>query len=101
MDVGPWLYYKLTNGPKGSGELRKEVFKRCQLPTWHKADIWFIRPHGVPSGVWTGHRKPESDANLSSSRGKQTYQIDKQLSIKAQASMHIYAVLPEHIWTSS
>ena len=23
MDNGPWLYYKLTNEPKGSGELKK------------------------------------------------------------------------------
>ena len=22
MDDGPWLYYKLTNEPKGSGELK-------------------------------------------------------------------------------
>ena len=22
MDEGPWLYYKLTNEPKGSGELK-------------------------------------------------------------------------------
>ena len=24
MDDGPWLYYKLTNEPKGSGELKIE-----------------------------------------------------------------------------
>ena len=24
-DDGPWLYYKLTNEPKGSGELKKLV----------------------------------------------------------------------------
>ena len=24
MDDGPWLYYKLTNEPKGSGELKKK-----------------------------------------------------------------------------
>ena len=24
MDDGLWLYYKLTNGPKGSGELKKK-----------------------------------------------------------------------------
>ena len=23
VDDGPWLYYKLTNEPKGSGELKK------------------------------------------------------------------------------
>ena len=25
MDDGPWLYYKLTNEPKGSGELKTEL----------------------------------------------------------------------------
>ena len=24
MDDGPWLYYKLTNEPKGSGELKSQ-----------------------------------------------------------------------------
>ena len=28
MDDGPWLYYKLTNEPKGSGELNKGI---CSL----------------------------------------------------------------------
>ena len=26
VDDGPWLYYKLTNEPKGSGELKKKKF---------------------------------------------------------------------------
>ena len=30
-DDGPWLYYKLTNEPKGSGELKKS-------PTSGKSD---------------------------------------------------------------
>ena len=25
VDDGPWLYYKLTNEPKGSGELKKSL----------------------------------------------------------------------------
>ena len=25
MDKGPWLYYKLTNEPKGAGELKMYV----------------------------------------------------------------------------
>ena len=35
MDDGPWLYYKLTNKPKGSGELIKARFHL-------KADQWAI-----------------------------------------------------------
>ena len=30
MDDGPWLYYKLTNEPKGSGELKKQ-------------NVWYIK----------------------------------------------------------
>ena len=26
MDDGSWLYYKLTNEPNGSGELKKSIF---------------------------------------------------------------------------
>ena len=29
-DEGPWLYYKLTNEPKGSGELKIHCFKFLQ-----------------------------------------------------------------------
>ena len=32
----PWLYYKLTNEPKGSGELKKKKKKKQpEVPTWH------------------------------------------------------------------
>lgn len=27
------------------------------------AVMWFISPQGSPSGVWTGHRKPQDSGN--------------------------------------
>lgn len=29
----------------------------------HDIDIWFNRPHGPPSGVWTGQTKPHYSGN--------------------------------------
>ena len=29
----------------------------------HGAARWFKRPHGVPSGVWTGQTKPHDSGN--------------------------------------
>ena len=37
MDDGPWLYYKLTNEPKGSGELKmvdRRVDRRVDDGPW-------------------------------------------------------------------
>ena len=34
VDDGPWLYYKLTNEPKGSGELKKKF--NAYRPLKHK-----------------------------------------------------------------
>ena len=31
MDDRPWLYYKLTNEPKGSGELKMKIGIYCCL----------------------------------------------------------------------
>ena len=35
MDDRPWLYYKLTSEPKGSGEL-KSKFKTYEMFPWRK-----------------------------------------------------------------
>ena len=34
-DNGPWLYYKLTNEPKGSGELTIHLFVKIFLPNFN------------------------------------------------------------------
>ena len=38
-DDGPWLYYKLTNEPKGSGELKKQYHSNLGLDI--KTDFFF------------------------------------------------------------
>ena len=38
---GPWLYYKLTNEPKGSGELKTKVSRENSIPH-HKQSLALI-----------------------------------------------------------
>ena len=40
MDNGPWLYYKLTNEPKGSGELKILTYRCHYRKIW---TMWFYR----------------------------------------------------------
>ena len=49
-DDGPWLYYKLTNEPKGSGELtiksnvklKPSIHKYPTPPVWPKYHLWML-----------------------------------------------------------
>ena len=63
VDDGPWLYYKLTNEPKGSGELKnsrekKEVKKKNSPTLFHnKGEIvnktfYFFRPNEFPQHMF-------------------------------------------------
>ena len=41
-DDGPWLYYKLTNEPKGSGLAKKPMIRNRQIRIIHRVKIKII-----------------------------------------------------------
>ena len=73
-DDGPWLYHKLTNEPKGSGESKRRQVRPCELlpdithmcfvqsartqshPTW--LNIWLIPTYYFSCNTGSGRRGP-------------------------------------------
>ena len=54
MDDGPWLYYKLTNEPKGSGELTKGTFWLPKL--FDFAELFLFRSFTSDSSMFKQRR---------------------------------------------
>lgn len=65
----PPNYAKLTTAalnetsPREQSREGKDVVGKVCATISQLAVMWFMSPHGSPSGVWTGHRKPQDSGS--------------------------------------
>lgn len=53
----------LTHSPREQSRAGREMVDSVCDTISQLAVMWFMSPHGSPSGVWTGHRKPQDSGS--------------------------------------
>ena len=79
MDDGPWLYYKLTNEPKGSGELKTFTLSSPKIPILFDSTFTSLYSEmSIPSGISIG-QQPSSTGKMSEMSVQSLRKIWKKL----------------------
>lgn len=52
-----------THSPREQSRAGRDMVGRVGATISQLAVMWFMSPQGSPSGVWTGHRKPQDSGS--------------------------------------